>query len=213
MTENTFHSELQETDESEIQHANVASVLLTLLKLGITDVVGWDYLERPRMDNIVSALEELHVLGAVDAKMQLTPLGQTLAVFPLEPALAKVVVAAHERHVLHDVCAIIAMVTQGNVLLNPSKDREKATKARVSFWSRFGDHLTLRNIFRHYQTLESKKRTWCKEHYINRKALELAINAYKQLVEYAMSELGPQHYEAPVEGLDNDERDAQVLQW
>ncbi len=72
------------------------------------------------MENIVSGLQgdfscvgetavlsaddvrtELHVLGAVDAKMQLTQLGRKLAVFPLDPTLAKVIIAAHERHALH----------------------------------------------------------------------------------------------------------------
>jgi hypothetical protein len=56
-TESTFYSELQETDVAEMQRANIASVILTLLMLGVSDVVSWDYIERPRMEGIAAGLE------------------------------------------------------------------------------------------------------------------------------------------------------------
>ncbi len=40
------------------------------------------------------------------------------------------------------------------MLLNPVKEREAANKSRLSFRSKMGDHLTMRNIFRQFTNLE-----------------------------------------------------------
>ena len=80
------------------------------------------------MDALRAALEELVVLGALDKSMTLTSIGQTMAVFPVEPNLAKVLMIAHEKKVLHDACAVAAMLVSGNTLLNPTEKRVEAGK-------------------------------------------------------------------------------------
>lgn len=45
---------------------------------------------RPHLEALRAALEELLVLGALDKAVALTPLGHKMAVFPVEPNLAKV---------------------------------------------------------------------------------------------------------------------------
>ena len=49
----------------EIQRCNLASVALQLMALGISDVLHFDFLDRPSQDSIENALEQLLVLGAV----------------------------------------------------------------------------------------------------------------------------------------------------
>lgn len=104
-TENSYFTELEEEDRSEISRTNIAHVVLTLMTLNVKNVIEWDYLERcvkkqqfclfqdfarPHLDSLRSALEELVVLGALDKSMILTPIGKTMSVFPVEPNLAKV---------------------------------------------------------------------------------------------------------------------------
>ncbi len=89
-TEQAFFGEMEEAERSEIARSNMAHVVLTLLALRVPNVLQFDFVERPSLAALGGALEELAVLGAVDLAMRLTPLGTTLAVFPLDPSLAKV---------------------------------------------------------------------------------------------------------------------------
>lgn len=63
-TEEQF-DELKEMTTPEIQRCNLASVVLQLMALGISDVLHFDFLDRPPQDAIENALEQLVVLGAV----------------------------------------------------------------------------------------------------------------------------------------------------
>lgn len=63
-TEEQF-DQLQEMTTPEIQRCNLASVILQLMALGVTDVLSFDFLDRPHQDAIENALEQLVVLGAV----------------------------------------------------------------------------------------------------------------------------------------------------
>ena len=63
-TEEQF-DELKEMTTPEIQRCNLASVVLQLMALGISDVLHFDFLDRPPQDALENALEQLVVLGAV----------------------------------------------------------------------------------------------------------------------------------------------------
>ena len=63
-TEEQF-DELKEMTMPEIQRCNLASVVLQLMALGISDVLHFDFLDHPPQDAIENALEQLVVLGAV----------------------------------------------------------------------------------------------------------------------------------------------------
>ena len=63
-TEEQF-DELEEMTTPEIQRCNLATVILQLMALGISDVLHFDFLDRPPQDAIENALEQLVVLGAV----------------------------------------------------------------------------------------------------------------------------------------------------
>ncbi len=89
-TENTFFAEFAEEESSEISRTSLASVILTLSQLQISNPITFDFVERPNLNYFSSALEELVLLGALEPNsLKITPLGNTMAVFPLEPALAK----------------------------------------------------------------------------------------------------------------------------
>ena len=75
----------------EIQRVSLASLVLQMKQLGIADVMGFDFLDRPPASALLRALEQLYALGALDAEGRLSqPLGQRMVRLPLEPAFAKV---------------------------------------------------------------------------------------------------------------------------
>ena len=59
--------------------------------LGINDLVHFDFMDPPPIQTLVTALQQLYNLGALDSEGLLTRLGRKMAEFPLEPQLSKMV--------------------------------------------------------------------------------------------------------------------------
>ena len=64
------------------------------------------------------ALELLNYLGALDDNGDLTPLGSMMAEFPLDPQLAKMVIASCDHNCSNEILSVTAMLS-GN--LNPNQ--------------------------------------------------------------------------------------------
>lgn len=65
-TEKAYEEELQENTIPEILRSNLSSVMLTLLKLGVQDLVHFDFIDPPAPETLMRALEALNYLGAID---------------------------------------------------------------------------------------------------------------------------------------------------
>ncbi len=83
-------SELEEQTHPEILRSNLANTVLELLKLGVTDLVHFDYMDSPAPETIMRALELLNYLSALDDEGNLTALGRIMAEFPLDPQVSQV---------------------------------------------------------------------------------------------------------------------------
>ena len=108
-TEEAFEK-LSEQTVPEIQRCELSNVLLQLLALKITDIVGFDFMDKPSHDALVNALEQLNLVGAVEEKdkIVLTPLGWEMVQFPLHPQLSKVILQSREYN-----CRYICMSNWG----------------------------------------------------------------------------------------------------
>lgn len=108
-TEHTF-AELRENSEPEILHCPLTSVVLELLAMGVADLLTFDFMSAPSEEGLVSALEQLCHLGAVEGGggegVRLTELGQRMAHFPLEPGLAKAILLAPVSRPTSFVCVV-----------------------------------------------------------------------------------------------------------
>ena len=63
---------LEETTVPEIQRSNLASVVLTMLNIGIENINNFDFMDAPRSEDITSAIRQLRLLGAVSEENKLT---------------------------------------------------------------------------------------------------------------------------------------------
>ena len=63
----------------------MAAVVLQLKKLGIGDLVHFDFMDPPAPETLMRALELLNDLGALDDEGELTKTGNLMSEFPLEP--------------------------------------------------------------------------------------------------------------------------------
>ncbi|GKT25672.1 hypothetical protein ADUPG1_013111, partial [Aduncisulcus paluster] len=79
----------------------------------------------------------------------LTPLGKSMVQFPLSPSLSRTLIAGHELGCLGDVLSVISLLSVDHVWVNPTdeKKRKRAEGVKRVFFSPYGDHITLLNLW------------------------------------------------------------------
>jgi ATP-dependent RNA helicase DDX35 len=169
----------------EIQRSNLAPVILQLKALGIDNVARFDFITPPPAELVMRALELLSSLGALDDYAKLTrPLGTRMAELALEPMLAKCLLAAPGFGCLAEMLTVAAMISlQGSVWFTHDAKTAEET-ARRKFAVDEGDHLTLLNVYHAFVTQGKKDATWCRQHYLDPKALTRAVSIRNQLRRY-----------------------------
>jgi len=95
---------MQDNTYPEILRSNLGSVVIQLKKLGIDDLVHFDFMDPPAPETLMRALELLNYLAALDDDGNLTELGAIMAEFPLDPQLAKMLIASCEYNSLWLCC-------------------------------------------------------------------------------------------------------------
>ncbi|KAM7502545.1 hypothetical protein LguiB_001449 [Lonicera macranthoides] len=115
-TERSFHNDLQPQTYPEILRSNLANTVLTLKKLGIDDLVHFDFMDPPAPETLMRALEVLNYLGALDDEGNLTKLGEIMSEFPLDPQMAKMLVVSAEFNCSNEILSISAMLSEVNPL-------------------------------------------------------------------------------------------------
>ncbi|KAG9079717.1 DEAH-box ATP-dependent RNA helicase prp43, partial [Ceratobasidium sp. 370] len=174
------YMELAEQTHPEILRSNLANTVLELARLGVTNLVEFDYVDAPAPETIMRALELLSYLSGIDGNCSLTPLGAIMAEFPLDPQLSKLLIVSPEFKCSNEILTIVAMLSAPNVWIRPLYQRREADAARAQFVSTDGDHLTLINVYNRY--LENKTdKNWCWNNYLSQRALQQAESVRQQL--------------------------------
>jgi HrpA-like RNA helicase len=85
--------------------------VLTLKKLGIDDLVHFDFMDPPAPETLMRALELLNYLGALDDDGNLTKLGTLMSEFPLDPQMSKMLVVSPDFNCSNEILSITAMLS------------------------------------------------------------------------------------------------------
>ncbi|TMW64485.1 hypothetical protein Poli38472_011365 [Pythium oligandrum] len=180
-TERSFLQDLTEQTYPEILRSEMSGVVLTLKQLGIDDLVHFDFMDPPAPETLMRALEMLHYLGALDDEGELTELGKRMAMLPVEPQLAKMLIASGDYQVPQEVATIVAMLSVPEPFVRPKNEAKEANEAKSNFAHQDGDHLTLLNVFHAYK-LNGQDSNWCYQNYLNHRSLMAASNVRDQLI-------------------------------
>lgn len=168
---------------------------MQLKALGIDDIAGFNFIEKPNRIAIIRSLELLFLLGALTEESKLTdPVGHQMARLPLEPIYSKALILANQFNCLEEMLIIVAMLSVESIFYAPRDKLDESRTALRCFSSREGDHLTLLNVYRaSTEFLEKSKltnskdkaeknlRKWCKENFINSRSLRHAQDIHSQI--------------------------------
>lgn len=143
------HQELTAFDVPELHRVDPAPTLLTLLAWGVQDVRSFGWFERPAEAAMERGLGLLKMLGAVDARGAVTPVGRRMAELPLHPRLARLLVEATGTPWAEAAAATAAVLSEGGV-----RWRERG----VPRAERRPSHLTVSDLHLHLEDLAYAER-------------------------------------------------------
>ncbi|XP_067007183.1 probable ATP-dependent RNA helicase DHX35 [Anabrus simplex] len=182
-TESDFEK-LAPATPPEMQRTELSMAVLQLKALGIDNVLRFNFPSPPPAKNLLSALELLFALDALDKEGQLTkPVGVTIAEFPMSPLFSKALVMSPEFGCSEEIITILAMLQVQNIFVSPAGG-QKAIQARVAkrkFEVAEGDLLTLLNVYNAYVKHRGDP-NWCHEHFLNHKGLKRASEIRQRMV-------------------------------
>lgn len=180
-TEAAFQSEMLPTSIPEIQRQNLSNTILMLKAMGINDLLHFDFMDPPPTNTMLTALEELYALSALDDEGLLTRLGRKMADFPMEPALAKTLLYSAEIGCSDEILSIVAMLSVQTVFYRPKEKQQQADQKKAKFHSPHGDHLTLLNVYNGWKQSRFSN-PWCFENFIQARSMRRAQDVRQQLV-------------------------------
>lgn len=181
-TEAAYQSEMLPTTIPEIQRQNLSNTILMLKAMGINDLLHFDFMDPPPTNTMLTALEELYALSALDDEGLLTRLGRKMADFPMEPALAKVLIASVESGCSEEMLSIVAMLSVQSVFYRPKEKQQQADQKKAKFHDPHGDHLTLLNVYNGWKNSRFSD-PWCFENFIQKRQILRARDVRQQLLQ------------------------------
>ena len=174
---------MQETTYPEILRSKMSNVVLTLKKLGIEDLVHFDFLDPPAPETLMRALELLNYLGAIDDEGELTDIGYQMSELPLDPQLAKLLLVSPDYGCSSEMVSIVACLSVPQIFMRPREAAKAADAAKAQFAHPESDHLTMLNAYAEYEvTPEHERKNWCYNNFINERSILSASNVRRQLM-------------------------------
>ncbi|WP_268248434.1 ATP-dependent RNA helicase HrpA [Halomonas urumqiensis] len=175
--------------DPEIRRTNLASVILSmlsLLSLKPDDIERFPFVDPPDSRFISDGFRLLFELGAVDERNQLTATGRKLARLPIDPRLARMVLAGAEQGGLRDVLIVVSALAVQDPRDRPADKRQAADQAHRRWQDSESDFVSLVNLWYGFDAAReelsgNRLRRWCKEHYLNYLRLREWHDTFRQL--------------------------------
>jgi ATP-dependent helicase HrpA len=141
----------------EIMRANLASVILRLKMLGLSDIRTFPFIQMPSERSIRAALNLLTDLRALDEQEALTDIGSQLAHMPVDPTIGRILLQAKEEGALPEAVIIAACLSIQDPRERPQEKRERATELHRAFQHPHSDFLSMLQLWQMFSAETSGK--------------------------------------------------------
>ncbi|HET7158951.1 MAG TPA: ATP-dependent RNA helicase HrpA, partial [Burkholderiales bacterium] len=148
-----------EFTEPEILRSSLAAVILRMKSLRIGDVEDFPFVEPPPPRMIADGYQLLAELGAVDDKNALTQTGWQLAKFPIDPRIARMVIAGTQENCLREVLIIASALSVQDPRDRPLEAQAAADLAHRKFADDKSEFLSYLKIWNWFEDAIGHKKT------------------------------------------------------
>ena len=156
----------------EVLRTKLASVILQMAVLGLGEPEQFPFLDQPDTRIVNDGYRLLQELKAVDAERRVTSLGRQIASLPLDPRLARMLLAA-THHGCLTRCWSSLHSCPGRIRASGRRTRRrKADESHAKLADPRSDFITVLNLWRVFnEKLEelsgNQLRKWCRENFLS----------------------------------------------
>jgi len=149
-SEEDYNSRAAFTDP-EIQRTNLAAVVLQMLTLGLGEVEAFPFIDPPDSRMVRDGYKLLEELGAVAADGTLTNVGRRMARLPVDPRLARMIMAAADSGCLAQILVITSALAAQDPRERPPDKQQQSDQMHARFRHPRSDFMAWLNLWRYYE--------------------------------------------------------------
>ncbi len=173
--------------DPEIKRTGLAGVILRMKSLGLGSVEDFPFLDPPSSKAIAEGYRVLDELGALDERRELTPLGERLARFPVDPRIGRMILAAADLGCLREMLVVAAALSIQDPRERPLDAQQKADELHRRFRDERSDFVGLLRLWDFVREAEKKGRSHlrrtCKENLLSYVRVREWTETHRQLEE------------------------------
>ena len=183
--EEDFAARPAQTDP-EILRVHLAEVILQMADLGLGRVEDFPFIDPPDARQLRDGFRLLVELGAVDEDNRITALGHDMARLPIDPRLARMLLAAAERHCLKEMLVVTSALSVRDPRTRPAEHTAQADRRHAQFAERRSDLLGWLALWAAYReqrrTGRGALRRWCQREFMSYPRLQEWHDVQAQLL-------------------------------
>ncbi len=176
-----------EFTDPEILRSSLAAVILRMKSLQIGEIENFPFLEPPSPRMISDGYQLLAELGAVDEHKRLTRIGWRLAKFPIDPRIARMILAAKDENCLSEILIITSALSMQDPRDRPFERQGAADKAHLRFQDERSDFLGYLKLWEFFEECIKHKKSnrklmvQCQEHFLSHRRMREWREIHSQL--------------------------------
>lgn len=176
--------------EPEILRTSLASVILRMLTMGLGSVENFPFVDQPPPRMIKDAYQLLFELAAIDAARIPTRLGRSLARWPLDVRLARMVEAGADSGCLEDMMVLAAALSIQDPRERPLEAQAAADEAHRRFTDEKSDFTAYLTLWKYLKNKRkefsgNQFRKLCRREFLNWQRVLEWFDLYQQLRDQA----------------------------
>ena len=93
-----------------------------------------------------------------------------MCLYPIDPHFSRILIESQKYECTFEMICIISMLSIEPIFYIPHDKKEEAKDIKAKFKSFDGDHLTLLNVMKEFESHPTLE--WCKEHFISFRSMK-----------------------------------------
>ncbi|MDO7666798.1 MAG: ATP-dependent RNA helicase HrpA, partial [Pseudomonadota bacterium] len=189
--------------DPEVLRTNLASVILQMSSLNLGEPAKFPFINPPPEKMINDGFRLLEELDAVDKNRKLTATGRQLAQLPIDPRIARMLLAAQRLNCITELLIIASALSIQDPRERPMDKQQAADEAHNKYKDERSDFLAFINLWTLYHDKkkhlsQNKLRQYCKEHFLSFLRLREWHDIHQQL-HIQVTQMGLKPNQVPAE--------------
>ena len=172
----------------EIQRTDLSSAILRIKALGFGEIEQFPFLDPPKTEAIRDGYKTLVELGALTEDNHFTEIGKRLHQLPVDPRMARIILAGDAENCLHEILIIAAGLEIQDPRERPVDKQQAADQLHARFVVEDSDFLGYLKLWDFYHQLReqlsrNRLRTACRENFLSYNRLREWLDLHRQLLD------------------------------